>query len=415
MTDFFVSAAGRDANAGTQSSPWKTVTRANAELAKSGANTRVLFRRGDTFPGRLRPNASLDSTQPGWQQIGAYGTGDAPIITGYCTALAWTQHDADTWMLDYSANRYGTTYTGYDLAQGGGDVAFLKVNGAIQARKFAAVAELVQQWDFCSIGTVLYVRSSSTPRGAAKVEFCLNGHGALMRPGVEIADIGLVGHGSHGVSFPGGSRARLLRTEVGEVGGAFLSGRTRYGNGVQAWINSSDVYCEENYVHDVYDTAWSIQGGALNSPGFFTDITWRRNFTWRCAQAEEYWYQWTGPGFGNCLSEYNVNLFSGYGFGADIRPDKASRSCILTYNWGNPNDLVADLTLRHNTYFDPRGAYTYHAHKPAGLHSDHHAVMLRPGTKMQYQLSQTVENAADWATATGWDENSQITILPTSG
>jgi hypothetical protein len=79
--DYYVSAGGSDANAGTTASaPWRTLARVNAVVLRPG--DRVLLRAGDTFAGGL----SLDSGDTGTASapiaIASYGSGRATIHAG---------------------------------------------------------------------------------------------------------------------------------------------------------------------------------------------------------------------------------------------------------------------------------------------------------------------------------------------
>lgn len=359
MADYYVSAAGNDSNTGSLASPWKTVTRVNVALSGGvGLNNRVFFARGDTFYGALRLPTNLNPASSGWLKIGAYGTDPTlPVISGYKilnTASGWVQYDANTWQIEYSAANSGVTYTGYDSAQGDYDVGILKVDGVIKAVSRTSLAALANQWDYYSTGTTLYVRSTAKPTSlAGDIRCTVHSNGINLYSATEVSDLAVLGWGGHGVSIAPAApatRTRLLRCTVGEIGGTWLTPTLRYGNGVQVWYGgttqgSSNVYMEHNTVRDVYDTAFTIQGG--NGESFtFTDITWRRNLTYRCSQAEEYWYNGTGGGFVNCVSEYNTNLFAGYGFGGDTRPDTEVRVFQLSYLWGNPGTLTVGPTLR---------------------------------------------------------------------
>jgi hypothetical protein len=414
---YYVSAAGLDTNAGTLAAPWKTITRVNTAFTSgaAGLNYQVLFNRGNTFYGRLVPPTNLGTL--GWLKIGAYGSGAAPIISGYKilnTASGWTAFDANTWQLGYGSANSGVTYTGYDSVQGGTDVGILKVNGVIQSVKRGTQAALANQWDYFSTGTTLYVRSTANPTTlAADIQCSTNGNGIVAKSGIEIADLHFIGHGGHGISMPGlgSSRIRVLRNTVNEIGGSYLSGTLRYGNGVQVWNggNSSEFYGENNTVYDCYDTAYTVQGGTSGVAGAATNITWRRNLTYRCSQAEEYWYQGSGAGLVNVVSEYNTNLFAGYGWGSDIRPDPNVRAALLTSAW----DVSANLTIRHNIFYDGR-VFSYHQNPPLGLISDRNVILMRPGTLMQFQTSQTVEQAAAWSATSGREQNSIVGLLPSS-
>lgn len=70
----YVSSAGSDGAGGTQSSPVKTFGKARS-LAGSSDNTRILFRRGDTFSVSYTWSVTGDNVA-----IGAYGTGSLPTL-----------------------------------------------------------------------------------------------------------------------------------------------------------------------------------------------------------------------------------------------------------------------------------------------------------------------------------------------
>jgi len=363
MADYYVSSAGNDSNDGSYAAPWLTIDKVNSMINNGGSvglNNRVLFRRGDTFYGNILASSALSNSSPGWLRIGSYGdSAQLPTISGYKilnTAAGWTAYDANTWQLDYSTENLGITYTGNSGYYSGADVGFIKVDGVIYGNKKSSLGSLASQWDFYSSGSVLYVRSTAKPTTlAADVRCSVNYNGVRIYAGTEIADVTVEGFGGSGI-VPSGfglnsGRGRVLRCTIREIGGSYLYSTTRYGNGIAAG-DAKNLICEYNTIHDVYDTAWSPQGGTEGGTLDFTDITYRRNLTYRCSQAEEYWYLGVGPGFVNCVSEYNTNLFSGYGWGADVRPDTTVRAAQLTYNWGNNSSYSADLTIRRNIYYD---------------------------------------------------------------
>lgn len=419
MAEYYVSADGDDANDGSAAHPWKTITRVNTafygqENLQQGS--RVRFRRGDTFYGCLR-YPILDVSKPGYLRVGAYGTGPLPVISGYKQlniASGWVQHDVNTWKIDYSASAFGTTHTGYDSAQGTGDVGLLKIDGQIWGNNKYTLAELASQWDFYSDGTTLYVRSSAKPTSLATEIMCnLDQTGVDMATSSELADVMVIGYGSLGVNIEGwANKCRVVRCTVAEIGGSYLDTR-RYGNGIQVWTGGSNIYCEHNIVRDCYDTAWSIQGGIEDPNSKFENITWRRNLTYRCSQAEEYWYDGTGLGYVNCVSEYNTNLFPGYNWSrVGKNPNGPVFDAILTYYWGNPNDLTAGPILRHNIYYDPYQSYSYHAFPPTGLVSDYNYIYMRAGKQIQYQYPRTIEQSATWAATVGREQHSKFSVLP---
>jgi uncharacterized repeat protein (TIGR02059 family) len=87
-TDYYLSSSGNDlSNNGISSiSPWKTISKINSILLKPG--DKILFNRGDTFYGTLKLSRSGISGSP--ITIGAYGTGQDPLITGLSLLSSWT-------------------------------------------------------------------------------------------------------------------------------------------------------------------------------------------------------------------------------------------------------------------------------------------------------------------------------------
>lgn len=85
--NYYVSNTGNDNNDGlTESTPWKSLAKASeaAERSNQGGflqpGDKLLFKRGDTFIGQLVLWCSGTETNP--IEIGCYGTGENPILTG---------------------------------------------------------------------------------------------------------------------------------------------------------------------------------------------------------------------------------------------------------------------------------------------------------------------------------------------
>jgi len=85
-TDYYFSmASGNDVTgAGTQISPWKSLTKAQTVFT---TGNRLYFQRGDTWYGNLTAQGSGTSGTRIF--VGAYGTGAKPIITGFTDITAW--------------------------------------------------------------------------------------------------------------------------------------------------------------------------------------------------------------------------------------------------------------------------------------------------------------------------------------
>src|SRR5208283_554336 len=92
QTTYYVSSStGNDANNGTSmATPWKSVekTQSWGDSHPYQPGDSILFKRGDVFDGQLR--LQVNGTASSMSVIGAYGTGNKPIIRGDMFARTWT-------------------------------------------------------------------------------------------------------------------------------------------------------------------------------------------------------------------------------------------------------------------------------------------------------------------------------------
>jgi F5/8 type C domain len=97
--------AGNDANAGTSpSSAWRSINKANAAALTAGQS--LLFKRGCSFTGPLRANWKGTSSSPVF--LGAYGTGNAPMIRNGSPAVVSIGGEYQTFdNLEVSADQPG--------------------------------------------------------------------------------------------------------------------------------------------------------------------------------------------------------------------------------------------------------------------------------------------------------------------
>lgn len=77
--NYYFSSNGNDAGSGTQSAPWKTITKFNSFAFVAGDI--ISFNKGDTFFGQLIPQSGIIIT--------SYGSGADPIISGGTVVTNW--------------------------------------------------------------------------------------------------------------------------------------------------------------------------------------------------------------------------------------------------------------------------------------------------------------------------------------
>ncbi len=84
---YYVSQTGSDSNAGTQASPWKTITKVNSKMSGFTSGDSIVFRRGDVWTlnsgGEAGALVIAANGSTGNSIIfGAYGSGNLPVFDG---------------------------------------------------------------------------------------------------------------------------------------------------------------------------------------------------------------------------------------------------------------------------------------------------------------------------------------------
>jgi hypothetical protein len=147
-TTYYVDATGGDdsRDGQTLSTAWKTIAKVNGSSFAAG--DQILFKRGEVWRESLVPPSSGVSGNT--IKFDAYGTGEAPTITGSVDlpAANWTNDSGNIW-------KASITSTSFNYILFGGSVWGLKhTNG-----KSACVAP----YDFYFASNVLYVYSQGNP------------------------------------------------------------------------------------------------------------------------------------------------------------------------------------------------------------------------------------------------------------
>ncbi|MGC8642163.1 MAG: hypothetical protein ACP5XB_20050, partial [Isosphaeraceae bacterium] len=272
---FYVSSStGHDKADGTsEAAAWKELDRVNAAELRPGDT--VLFRRGDTWRGQLRPRSG-SAGKP--VTYGAYGNGARPLLLGSVSRDRpgdWHDEGRHIWATE-RANELGIDV---------GNIIF-DHGQSVGVKKWKR-EDLKQPGDYWYSGADWQVRLYSERNPAEvhrSIELALRRHivdqaGAhhLVHDGLALAC-----GAAHG--FGGGpTRYLVIRDcDVSWIGGGHQftqpnGNPVRFGNGIEFWENARDILVEGCRIWEIYDAALTNQGSREDSQ---INITYRDNVIW---------------------------------------------------------------------------------------------------------------------------------------
>jgi parallel beta-helix repeat protein len=208
-TDYYVDATeGDNGNEGTSpSEAWETIAKLETQTLSPGDN--VYFQRGETWREQLDP--AYSGVTGNEITFGAYGTGDAPIITAADTSLGdtWTYNggsQADTWYLssiDIDISGARATFVSFDGTAGTEETSVGNLNTLLE-------------WYYDDGADRLYVYATANPNTVwtdTGVEYGIRDHAIRIdsKSYLKFENLQL----EHGVQF--GGIVRILNTSDFDV------------------------------------------------------------------------------------------------------------------------------------------------------------------------------------------------------
>ena len=98
-TNYYVAPTGNDGNNGTsEATAWKTIDRVNQSAFTFQPGDKILFQRGGTYRGEVILGVSGTPSQP--ITVGAYGSGNRPVIKGSVVVSGWNNYQGNIWQAD---------------------------------------------------------------------------------------------------------------------------------------------------------------------------------------------------------------------------------------------------------------------------------------------------------------------------
>ena len=330
---YFVANAGDDLNDGLSiSTPWKTIAKVNGEVLAPGDI--VKFKRSNTW----RENLECQSgNYKGHIKYTDYGWGDKPKILG-----SLSKNDAGDWT-DEGGNIWATAAAS--------DVGSIILDaGAAAGFKKATEIELIAQNDFWSdtVNDLLKIYSTGNPAGLYdSIELARNENIVKVYnvSCIDIENIDLFYGGAHGIGCTNVHDINIKNCEIGWMGGGYLTGVLRYGNGVEFFDYCTNLLITGCDIHDIFDAGITIQGHGYGIT--YRDIFIRGNVINNTEWSLEFWNMGYGGNSKNINFINNVCYGAGVNWGTPQRPDPGGIHVNL-----NENTAATDGIFIKGNVFD---------------------------------------------------------------
>ena len=238
---YYVDASnGDDSHDGTSAATaWKTIAKVNGSSFLAG--DQILFKRGEVWRESLVPPSSGASGNP--IRFDAYGSGDAPTITGYqnLPAASWTLDSGNIW-------KASITSTSFNYILFGGSIWGLKHT--------TGKSSCVAPYDFYFSSNVLYVYSVGNPAsyyGSVAAMLMTNGQLVYIngKTWIEIQHFRLTYYDSYGLRIGGASDHITVANMYAD--GIIPAGALPHGFYVNSSANPTDINFYNVDSHRNYD------------------------------------------------------------------------------------------------------------------------------------------------------------------
>lgn len=375
----------------------------------------ILFKKGDIFYGTFNPK--ITQIDDKITTISSYGEGTMPNIVGYKIANSensWQLHENGIYKIDLTNTKYfsGLTTTDNDST----NIGFLEdINGIKYFNKKGGLSELENEYDFYCDGTYLYMKLDENPYNKiGELKLATKTNLFIIHSNLKIQNINFSGTGAHGLV---GSDKTIENIEISnnviqDIGGSYLKGTTRYGNGIELYgTDAANVIVENNIIRNIYDVGFTMQG----TQGSGKNVTVKNNVFVNNSQDSEIWENGSATGINAYEFANNISVNQGRGWGYGARPDKYVAGHILFWGYKIEN---TDIYFHNNIVYNPRRLYfieqTYGTNiffkENDYIKSDYNTYMLTEESTIfrdSYKISEKDEFIAEYKK----DANSSFSLI----
>ena len=367
---YYVSNSGSDDNDGlSENTPWKTTQKLNESEILPGSV--VLFKRGDVW--RTTSIYCREGVT-----YSAYGEGNKPLFLGSpengADEKKWTLYNKEQniWVYEKEFCDLGTLLFNEEEVALKEIPDFFEgkfyVRGTERKEEFSVDKHLERDLSFFSECIPnktsekfhhpkannkgkLYLRCNKGNPGKVynSIEFFTkpNLFITMSNKNITIDNLAIKYTGGHAISaYDNADNLTVQNCEIGWIGGSiqiYSNGvATRFGNGVEVYLNVKNYLVRNNYIYQCYDAGVTHQGGA-----HYENVVFENNLIEHCIYAIEYFLR------GNeddpqllqkdIYFENNILRYNGSGFGKQ-RPDPYSAAIRTNFN----ANLAENFVIKNN-------------------------------------------------------------------
>jgi hypothetical protein len=240
----------------------------------------------------------------------------------------------------------GTQFTNVWHATGfPSDVGSIFVNGTtVLTGKVSNLSSLTSQGQFYYAGNGnVYMYSTSNPAiyysGGIEVWYkgttASNGNiiYAKSQSYLVFQDLELKYGGGHGLQCADCDNVTAQRLTVSYIGGSYLSGTTRYGNGIEFWDNATNIVVQNNNVSQTFDEGITIQ--TANNNITQNNDTVKNNIIDKCGRGIAHSNTGTGGTINNILYYGNTITSPGLGYSTAVISNGQGLGALLNVSGNN--------------------------------------------------------------------------------
>jgi hypothetical protein len=380
-TYYIDAVSGKDSNSGLNGSPWQTIAKVNK--ASLVAGDLVLFARGQIFRGNLLPKSGTASANISY---GAYGTGNKPLFLGSVNrklTTDWVSAGTNLWKTS------DVVTIGGNAVDAGNLILNKEASVGWKVSSLSLVTSQGRFYSDVSAKTVTMYSASNPGSFYSDIEIalCQNIINPSDKSYIIIENLDLRYSGAHGIGGSGTHHIIIRDVDISYIGGSYLSGTTRYGNGVEFYNDAHDNSVERCTFSQIYDAALTNQGDLANCQEY--NIYYRNNIIRSSEYSFEIWLRGKGASLHDIYFENNTCLDAGSSWGHEQRVDpNASHLCF----WGT-SATFSNIVIRNNIFSNSAGA----------------GIFEGKNNLADLKTSSVIINNNDWfvanmlAVMTGWD------------